>query len=116
MENKNKLFLGGLIILCFTSILADVPQPIDPKEKELEELLKKSEKQLQKVSMVAKMVDKVTTEQVVEMNESIEELQEMNEQLTEEVYEVKKVMESITTTSTPFKLEPILPDTTGRGK
>jgi len=116
MENKYKLVLGAVVIFGFTSILADVPIPTDPKDAELEALLKKSEEQLHKVALVAKKVDAITTEQVVEMNESIEELQEMNEQLTEEVYEVKKVMESITTTATPFKLEPILLDTTSGGK
>jgi seryl-tRNA synthetase len=111
MENNKKTFIiGAICILGFTTILADVPTPTDPKEAELEMLLKKSEEQLKKVTLVAKAVDAATTEQVVTMKESIETLQEENQQLTTEIHEVKAIINSVPVESVPFKLEPIVSD------
>lgn len=115
-KNKHTLILGTLLIAGFTSILADVPIPTDPKEAELDALLKKSEEQLKKVTLVAQSIDKVSTEKVVEMEKSIESLQEANEQLTTEINEVKSTIESINNSAIPFELGPILPDTTSGGK
>ena len=115
MENNKKTFIiGAICILGFTTILADVPTPTDPKEAELEMLLKKSEEQLKKVTLIAKAVDAATTEQVVTMKENIEMLQEENQQLTTEIYEVKSNIEFINNTATPFELGPIVSDTTSR--
>lgn len=110
MKSKHVYILGILAILGATTILADVPEPIDPKEAELDLLLKKSQEQLVRVNKVAKLVDQVATKHIVAMEESIEELQEQNEQLITEIHEVKTAMESATINAVPFKLEPILSD------
>jgi hypothetical protein len=104
MENKNKFLLGALAIVGLTAVLAQEQKPIDPKEAELEMLLKKSEEQLKKVTLVAKAVDAATTDQVVTMKENIETLQEEKIQLTTQLYEVQAVLET-TPTATPFELE-----------
>lgn len=114
MENKSKFLLGTLAIVGLTAVLAQEQKPIDPKEAELEMLLKKSEEQLKKVTLVAKAVDAATTEQVVTMKESIETLQEENQQLTTEIHEVKSNIEFINNTAIPFELGPIVSDTTNR--
>lgn len=111
-DNLKTFFIGTICILGFTTILADVPTPTDPKDAELEMLLQKSEQLLQKVTLVAKKVDAATTEQVVTMHESIETLQEVNEQLTTEMYEIKSNIEFVNSTATPFELGPIVSDTT----
>jgi len=111
MENKNKFLLGTLAIVGLTAVLAQEQTPVDAKEAELELLLQKSEEQLKKVTMVAKAVDAATTEQVVTMKENIETLQEEKQQLTTQLYEVKATINSVPTIeSTPFKLEPIIPN------
>lgn len=112
MENKRLFIIGTAAIIGVTTILADVPQPTDPKDAELDALLRKSEEQLQRVTLVAKQVDAVATTHIEEMHENIEQLEQANEILTNEVHEVKAVMESITSSALPFKLEPILPDST----
>jgi hypothetical protein len=104
MENKNKFLLGLIGIVGLTVVLAQEQKPIDAKEAELEMLLKKSEDQLKKVTMVAKAVDAATTEQVVTMKENIETLQEEKIQLTTQLYEVQAILET-TPTATPFELE-----------
>ena len=104
MENKNKFLLGALAIVGLTAVLAQEQKPIDPKEAELEMLLKKSEEQLKKVTLVAKAVDAATTDQVVTMKENIETLQEEKIQLTTQLYEVQAILET-TPTATPFELE-----------
>ena len=104
MENKRKFLLGTLVIIGLTAVLAQDQKPVDPKEAELEMLLKKSEEQLKKVTLVAKAVDAVTTEQVVTMKEDIETLQEEKQQLTTQLYEVQAVLDN-NSIVTPFKLE-----------
>ena len=104
MENKRKFLLGTLVIIGLTAVLAQDQKPVDPKEAELEMLLKKSEEQLKKVTLVAKAVDAITTEQVVTMKEDIETLQEEKQQLTTQLYEVQAVLDN-SPTVTPFKLE-----------
>jgi TolA-binding protein len=104
MENKRKFLLGTLVIIGLTAVLAQDQKPVDPKEAELEMLLKKSEEQLKKVTLVAKAVDAVTTEQVVTMKEDIETLQEEKQQLTTQLYEVQAILDN-SPTVTPFKLE-----------
>jgi hypothetical protein len=105
MENKNKFLLGLIGIVGLTVVLAQEQKPIDAKEAELEMLLKKSEDQLKKVTMIAKAVDAATTEQVVTMKENIETLQEEKVQLTTQLYEVKAIIDSVPTAATPFELE-----------
>jgi hypothetical protein len=104
MENRNKFLLGLIGIVSLTIVLAQEQKPIDPKEAELEMLLKKSEDQLKKVTLIAKAVDAATTDQVVTMKENIETLQEEKIQLTTQLYEVQAVLET-TPTATPFELE-----------
>jgi hypothetical protein len=104
MENRNKFLLGLIGIVSLTIVLAQEQKPIDAKEAELEMLLKKSEDQLKKVTLIAKAVDAATTEQVVTMKENIETLQEEKIQLTTQLYEVQAVLET-TPTATPFELE-----------
>lgn len=104
MENKRKFLLGTLVIIGLTAVLAQDQKPVDPKEAELEMLLKKSEEQLKKVTLVAKAVDAVTTEQVVTMKEDIETLQEEKQQLTTQLYEVQAVLDN-NSIVIPFKLE-----------
>ena len=104
MENKNKFLLGLIGIVGLTVVLAQEQKPIDAKEAELEMLLKKSEDQLKKVTLIAKAVDAATTDQVVTMKENIETLQEEKIQLTTQLYEVQAILET-TPTATPFELE-----------
>jgi hypothetical protein len=104
MENRNKFLLGLIGIVSLTIVLAQEQKPIDAKEAELEMLLKKSEDQLKKVTLIAKAVDAATTDQVVTMKENIETLQEEKIQLTTQLYEVQAVLET-TPTATPFELE-----------
>ena len=104
MENKNKFLLGLIGIEGLTVVRAPEQKPIDPKEAELEMLLKKSEDQLKKVTLIAKAVDAATTDQVVTMKENIETLQEEKIQLTTQLYEVQAILET-TPTATPFELE-----------
>jgi hypothetical protein len=104
MENRNKFLLGLIGIVSLTVVLAQEQKPIDPKEAELEMLLKKSEDQLKKVTLIAKAVDAATTDQVVTMKENIETLQEEKIQLTTQLYEVQAILET-TPTATPFELE-----------
>jgi len=113
---NNKFILGVVIIFGITSILADVPTPIDPQEAELDALLRRSEEQLRKVEQVAKQVDNIASAQVAEMKESIEQLQEQNKQLQNEIAEVKDSIQSNIINSSPFELGPILPNTTSGGK
>jgi hypothetical protein len=105
MENKNKFLLGLIGIVGLTVVLAQEQTPVDAKEAELEMLLKKSEDQLKRVTMIAKAVDAATTEQVVTMKENIEMLQEEKVQLTTQLYEVKAIIDSVPTAATPFELE-----------
>lgn len=119
--NNLNTILAIIAIVGLTAALADNPKPIDPKEKELNELLKKSQERLKKVNFLVKKIDKVTTEKVVEMKEDIvtlqeekQVLQEEKQQLTVELYETKAIMDSITIYSSPFWLAPIVSDSTSR--
>ena len=117
MESNKKIFLYGLVcVIGFTTILADVPTPTDPKDAELELLLQRSQQLLQKVTLVAKQVDQSTAEQVTEMKESIEQLEEEKQQLINEIAEVKDSIQSNIINSSPFELGPIVSDTTSRRK
>jgi hypothetical protein len=105
---KNNLYILLIIgIIGITSVLADHPTPIDPKEKELDELLVKSEERLKKINIISQSIDKVATEQVVNMKESIENLKKENNILTLELNEIKINTDTPIIESIPFILEPI---------
>jgi hypothetical protein len=105
---KNNLYILLIIgIIGVTSVLADNPTLIDPKEKELNELLVKSEERLKKINIISQSIDKVATEQVVNMKESIENLKKENNILTLELNEIKINTDTPIIESTPFILEPI---------
>jgi ABC-type phosphate transport system auxiliary subunit len=117
--NNLNTIIAIMAIIGLTVALADNPKPIDPKEKELNELLKKSQERLKKVNFLIKKIDNVATEKVVEMKEDIvmlqEEkkvLQEEKQQLTIELNETKAIVDSIAIYSSPFKLVPIVSDST----
>ena len=104
----NKVYLGVVaLIIGITITLADNPTPIDPKEKELNELLKKSEKRLLIVNDVAKRIDKISNEQVTSMKEDIKALQEENHQLIIKLDETQTPPPSTDSKSSVFIMEPI---------
>lgn len=126
---ENKYFLSGVVlILGITAILADVPMPSEVKGDEIDYLLKKSEEQLNRVTIVAKMVDRVTSTKVEEMNEQIEVLEEQNEVLVVEKETLKTFVEQaqkaynemvIKYDSAPtkrFDILAIISDSTNRGE
>ena len=124
MKANNYYFiLAVTAIIGLTVVLADNPRPIDPKEKELNNLLKKSQERMKKVNVLIKKIDQVATTKVVNMQESIqtleqekqqlvvekEQLIEEKQQLTAVLYETKTSIKSDTIIASPFQLEPIVP-------
>jgi ABC-type phosphate transport system auxiliary subunit len=117
MKANNYYTIIALVgIIGLTIALADNPKPIDPKEKELNELLKKSQERLKKVNFLAKKIDEVATTEVTGMKESIETLEEEKQQLIEEkeqlttvLHETQAIIKRDTITPSPFQLEPIVP-------
>lgn len=111
MKTSHTYILGIIAIVSITTILADAPEPIQPKEMELEALLERSQQQLVRVQQVAKKVDQVTSVYMEEMEESIEALEQQNKQLTNEITKIKAAVDTTADDAVPFKLEPILSDT-----
>jgi predicted nuclease with TOPRIM domain len=124
MKANNYYFiLAVTAIIGLSAVLADNPRPIDPKEKELNDLLKKSQERMKKVNVLIKKIDQVATTKVVDMQESIqtleqekqqlvvekEQLIEEKQQLTAVLYETKASTKSDTISASPFQLEPIVP-------
>jgi len=124
MKTNNYYFILAIIaIIGLTAVLADNPKPIDPKEKELNDLLKKSQERMKKVNILIKKIDKVATTKVVDMKESIQTLEqekqqlvvekqqlvEEKQQLTTVLYETQAIIKRDTIPASPFKLEPIVP-------
>jgi len=124
MKKNNYYFIiGTTIVIGLTIALADNPKPIDPKEKELNDLLKKSEQTRKKVNVLIKRIDEVATTKVVDMKENIktleqekqqlvvekEQLIEEKEQLSVVLYETQAIINRDTIPASPFKLEPIVP-------
>ena len=124
MKANNYYFiLAVTAIIGLSAVLADNPRPIDPKEKELNDLLKKSQERMKKVNVLIKKIDQVATTKVVNMQERIqtleqekqqlvvekEQLIEEKQQLTAVLYETKASIKSDTITPSPFQLEPIVP-------
>ena len=102
-----------LLIFCMTIVLAQSPKMVDPKEKELDALMAKSQDRLKKINVLTKQIDKMSSSRVSGMKESIETLQEEKIQLKNELQETKAVVEfNSTDKSTPFSLEPIVSDST----
>lgn len=111
MKTSHTYILGIIAIASITTILADAPKPIQPKEMELDALLERSQQQLIRVQQVAKKVDQVTSVYMEEMEESIEALEQQNKQLTNEITKIKAAVDTTAIDAVPFKLEPILSDT-----
>jgi len=124
MKANNYYFiLAVTAIIGLTAVLADNPRPIDPKEKELNDLLKKSQERIKKVNVLIKKIDQVATTKVVNMQESIQTLEqekqqlvvekqqliEEKEQLTTVLHETQSIIKRDTMPASPFKLEPIVP-------
>jgi low affinity Fe/Cu permease len=121
--NNYYFILAVTAIIGLTVVLADNPRPIDPKEKELNDLLKKSQEKMKKVNVLIKKIDQVAITKVVNMQESIqtleqekqqlviekEQLIEEKQQLTTVLYETKAFIKFDTIPASPFKLEPIVP-------
>lgn len=122
--NKILFWVGIVIILTLAVVLADNPTPVDPKEKELEELLRSSQIRMKRVDALVKKIDHISTTEVTTMKENIETLQEEKialtaekenlieerQKLTHSLYETKSFLLSRDSViSAPFKLEPILP-------
>ena len=102
-----------LLIFCMTIVLAQSPKMVDPKEKELDALMAKSQDRLKKINVLTKQIDKMSSNKVSGMKESIEILQEEKIQLKNELQETKAVVEfNSVDKSTPFNLEPIVSDST----
>ena len=82
MKANNYYFiLAVTAIIGLSAVLADNPRPIDPKEKELNDLLKKSQERMKKVNVLIKKIDQVATTKVVDMQESIQTLKQKKQQL-----------------------------------
>jgi len=124
MKTNNYYFILAIIaIIGLSAVLADNPKPIDPKEKELNDLLKKSQERMKKVNVLIKKIDKVAVTKVTDMKESIqtleqekqqlvvekEQLIEEKQQLTTVLYETQAIIKRDTIPTSPFKLEPIVP-------
>jgi len=124
MKTNNYYFILAIIaIIGLTAVLADNPKPIDPKEKELNDLLKKSQERMKKVNILIKKIDKVAATKVVDMKESIQTLEQEKQQLVVEkqqlveekeqlsvvLYETQSIIKRDTIPASPFKLEPIVP-------
>jgi chromosome segregation ATPase len=124
MKTNNYYFILAIIaIIGLTAVLADNPKPIDPKEKELNDLLKKSQERMKKVNVLIKKIDKVAAIKVTDMKESIQTLEqekqqlvvekqqlvEEKQQLTAVLYETQAIIKRDTIPASPFKLEPIVP-------
>ena len=120
MESNRILLVGAIVIAGITTILADIQQPTEFNDAELELLLKKSEEQLIRVTQVAKQVDKITVEHQEEMMEQIEVLEEKNETLEVMVEQVQEayhemVIKYDSAPTRQFDILAILPDSANRG-
>lgn len=123
MKKNNYYFIiGTIIVIGLTIVSADNPKPIDPKEKELNDLLKKSEQTRKKVNVLIKRIDEVATTEVVDMKENIKTLEQEKQTLEETLEQEKQEKENLkielneknnikfdTIPTSPFKLEPIVP-------
>ena len=102
-----------LLVFCMTIVLAQSPKMVDPKEKELDALMAKSQDRLKKINVLTKQIDQMSSSKVSGMKESIETLQEEKIQLKNELQETKAAVEfNSVDKSTPFNLEPIVSDST----
>ena len=102
-----------IFILMMTIVLAQPPKMVDPKEKELDALMAKSQDRLKKITVLTKQIDKISSSKVTGMKESIETLQEEKIQLKNELQETKAIVEyNSTDKSIPFSIEPIISDST----
>lgn len=131
MKASNYYYIIAIIaIVGLTAVLADNPTPIDPKEKELNDLLKKSVERLKVVNSLVKRIDNVANTEVTGMKDSIKTLEEVKteliaekeqlivekqqlveekEQLSVVLYETQAIIKRDTIPASPFKLEPIVP-------
>lgn len=102
-----------IFILMMTIVLAQPPKMVDPKDKELDILMQKSQQRLKKINVLTKQIDKISSSKVSGMKKSIESLQEEKVQLKNELQETKAIVEyNSVDKSTPFNLEPIVSDST----
>lgn len=93
---------------------------MDFNDAELEMLLKKSEEQLVRVTIIAKKVDKMSVEHQEQMMEQIEVLEEKNENLEVMVEQVQEayhemVVKYDSAPTKQFDIFAILSDSTNRG-
>ena len=102
-----------IFILMMTIVLAQPPKMVDPKDKELDALMEKSQQRLKKINVLTKQIDKISSSKVSGMKESIEALQEEKVQLKNELQETKAIVEyNSLDRSIPFSIEPIVSDST----
>ena len=102
-----------IFIFLMTAVLAQSPKVVDPKEKELDALMLKSQNRLKKINVLTKQIDKMSSSKVNGMKESIETLQEEKTQLKNELQETKAIVEyNSPDKSIPFSLESIVSDST----
>ena len=102
-----------IFILMMTIVLAQPPKMVDPKDKELDALMEKSQQRLKKINVLTKQIDKISSSKVSGMKESIEALQEEKVQLKNELQETKAIVEyNSPDRSIPFSIEPIVSDST----
>lgn len=112
MENNKIFLIGSTIIIIFAIVVSSLTARPKPRQvEELDLLLLKSEQNMQKATQMAKAIDQVTTEQVVELKNSVEVLQEEKQLLTTQLNETKVLLDPTFNTGSAFKLEPILSDT-----
>lgn len=115
MGNNKTLLVGAVLVTGITVILADVKQPTEFNDAELELLLQKSEQQLARVTMVARQVDAITVEHQEKMIEQIEVLETKNEVLDIKAKQAKiayneMVVKYDSAPTQQFDLFAILPD------
>jgi ABC-type phosphate transport system auxiliary subunit len=102
-----------IFILMMTIVLAQPPKMVDPKDKELDILMQKSQQRLKKINVLTKQIDKISSSKVSGMKESIKSLQEEKVQLKNELQETKAIVEyNSPDKSIPFSIEPIISDST----
>ena len=53
-----------IFILLMTAVLAQSPKVVDPKEKELDALMSKSQNRLKKITILTKQIDKMSSSKV----------------------------------------------------
>ena len=113
--------IKAAIVLLIVLIVAGILNAQKPKVKVVDEMdlmIEKSNKTMQKAAAVSKSADNLIVAEVKEMKATITTLEEEKVALVEQVKTMQDeiVAISVQPTALPFDVLAILPDSTGRGK